>query len=119
MRSSLKLDVIGQEETVLGMARSNAGVRGEYKITKSKIVGMIDGGNRLGGGGESFDNDESASALLTKQTPYQYVHKQDTGTNVSIAHKSKDDGENLLGGGVESSEDDESSDESFSDEYFF
>ena len=58
VRSSLKLDVIGQEETVLGMTRSNAGVRGEYKITKSKIVGMIDGGNCLGGGRESFDNDD-------------------------------------------------------------
>ena len=202
-RSSLKLVVYEHENTVIGMTRSNAGVRGEYRITKSKIVGMIDGGNRLGGGGESFGNGESASAPSTKQTnhstsihsimgvaqskqesevveitkskivdtieggnhdddvsasthltkqtnpstsvhsimgmaqskpvldevlgprrstrernifiPFQYQHKQDTGTKVSIAHKSNGDDDNLLGGGVESSEDDESSDELVSD----
>ena len=47
--------------------------------------------------------------------PFQYCHKQDTGTKVSIAHKSNGDDDNLLGGGVESSEDDESSDEFVSD----
>ena len=67
VRSSLKLDVRGHEETVLGMTCSNAGISGEYKITKSKIVGMIDGGNRLGGGEESSGDDESSDVSFSDE----------------------------------------------------